>query len=62
MVIMWGWLQAILSALFGALFTWGQNQVEKPPVIEDAKTPEKIKRGWNDYLSNRMRNKDNDRH
>jgi hypothetical protein len=59
---MWGWLKAILSALFEALFSWGQKQAEKPPEIRDANTPENIKRGWNGFLSDRLRDKNNDRH
>jgi hypothetical protein len=59
---MYGWLKAILSALFGALFSWGQKQVEKPPEIKDANTPENIKRGWNRFLSGRLRDKNDDRH
>lgn len=62
LVIMWGWLQAIFSALFGSLFSWGQKQAEKPPEIKDANTPENIKRGWNKFLSDKLRDKDNNGH
>lgn len=34
----WGWLKAILSALFD----WRQKQAEKPKTTQDANTPPEI--------------------
>jgi hypothetical protein len=58
---MWGWLKAIVHGIFAALFDWGQAQVEKPPVIENEKTPEPIKRGWNRFVGDKLRDQANRR-
>ena len=55
------WLGTILKALFSALFDWGQKQAEKPETIQNANTPENVKRGWRDYLRDRLRDKNDGR-
>lgn len=58
---MWNWLKAIVQGLFAAVFDWGQAQVEKPPTITDEKTDPKIKRDWDSYIADKLRDKNNDR-
>jgi hypothetical protein len=55
---MWSWLKPILSALFNALFSWGQKQAEKPPTMQDANTPKNTKRGWDGFLDSWLRDQD----
>lgn len=52
------WLAAIVKGLAEALFGWGQKQAEKPKQTTDAKTPDSIKRGWRDYVNDKLRNPD----
>jgi hypothetical protein len=56
------WLEAIVAGVCRALFGWGQDQAEKPGVMKDAKTPDKVRDDLGDSVSDWMRDKDNDRH
>lgn len=50
-------LKAFFTGLFTALFGWLQKQAEKPKTLTDAQTPENIRRDWNDYVSDQLRDK-----
>jgi hypothetical protein len=54
---MWGWLKAIMSAFFDALFSLFWKEVNKPDTIEDEKTPTNVKRDWNRYVADQLRDK-----
>jgi hypothetical protein len=56
------WLATLLAKLFREILDWGQKQSEKPGEMLDAQTPENIRRGWRDYLRDKLRDKDDDRH
>jgi hypothetical protein len=51
------WLRAIVAGVLDALFGWGQRQREKPKPLEDAQTPADIKRRWDAYVADRLRDK-----
>jgi hypothetical protein len=52
---MWGWLKAILGALFEALFKWRQSEADKPGKIEDAKTNPELRDRFRASMRDRLR-------
>jgi hypothetical protein len=51
---MWGWLKPLLDALL----QFFERQAAKPRTLEDANTPEPIRRSWAAYLRDKLRDKD----
>jgi hypothetical protein len=54
---MGNWLRVFIAAVLDALLGWGQKQAEKPRTADDAQTPDNVKRDWNRYTAERLRNK-----
>jgi len=50
---MWGWLKPVLDWLTALI----ERKASQPKTIEDANTPENIRRRWNDSLAERLRDK-----
>jgi hypothetical protein len=55
--MLWGWLQAICSALFETLAGMIWKKVEQPKTLTDEKTPDGIKRDWNNTVADELRDK-----
>ena len=51
---MWGWLQPLLDWLARLI----ERKAREPRTLEDANTPENIRRRWADSLAARLRDKD----
>ena len=54
---MWGWIKAIMAAFFETLIGLIWRKVEQPKTIEDEKTPPDVKRDWNKYVADQLRDK-----
>lgn len=52
---MWKLLRVIIGAILD--FIWKKKQTPQQPTIEDAKVPDNIKRDWNDYVADQLRDK-----
>ncbi len=50
-------LGTILKAFFSALFELFQRNAEQPKVAQDAQTPDSVKRDWNSYTADQLRDK-----
>ena len=54
------WLTAIVQGLFRALFSWGQDQAEKPRPVTEAETPPAKLHEFQDRIEEYKHRKDAD--
>jgi hypothetical protein len=52
---MWGWLKAIMGALFEALLKWRQAEADKPDELQDAYTDPKLRDRFRAAMRKRLR-------
>lgn len=50
----------VIYGFLKALLEYFDKRLKEPYTLQDANTPKPIMRGWHDYLSDKLRNKNSD--
>lgn len=50
---------SLIKGIVSAILDWWQKRSEQPKTIEDGQNSETVKRDWNEYVADQLRNHPN---